>query len=63
VKVDSLLDQTKRMQNRSIVVHYQRRFAAHLDKAVDGKVCERFGVLFSPNEISAAMPGMALRCT
>ena len=26
VKVDSLLDQTKCMQNRRIVVHYQRRF-------------------------------------
>ena len=38
VKVDSLLDQTKCMQNRSIVVHYQRRFVAHLDKT-----CRRRG--------------------
>jgi hypothetical protein len=40
VKVDSLLDQTKCMQNRSIVVHYQHRFAAHLDEAIDGEVGE-----------------------
>jgi len=29
------LDQTKGMQNRSMVVNYQRRFAAHLDEVVD----------------------------
>jgi hypothetical protein len=29
------------MQNRSVVVHYQHRFAAHLDEAVDGEVGKR----------------------
>jgi len=33
-------DQPKSMQNRSVVVHYQPRFAAHLDEAVDGEVSE-----------------------
>jgi hypothetical protein len=28
------------MQNRSIVVHYQHRFAALLDEAIDGEVGE-----------------------
>jgi hypothetical protein len=29
------------MQNRSIVVRYQRHFAAQLDEVVDGEVAER----------------------
>ena len=56
-------DQTKSTQSRSIVVHYQPRFAANLDEAIDGEVGERIGVLFRPKEISVALPGTALRCT
>jgi hypothetical protein len=48
VKIDSSWDQTKSMQSRSIVVHYQHRFAADLDEAIDGEVSERVGSFFSP---------------
>jgi len=37
VKIDSLLDQSKCTQNRSIVVRYQHRFAGHLDEVMHRK--------------------------
>jgi hypothetical protein len=29
------------MQSRSVIVHYQHRFAAHVDEAVEGEVGKR----------------------
>ena len=42
-----IMGSDKGMQSRSIVVHYQPRFAAHLDQAIEGEVGERVGIFVS----------------
>jgi hypothetical protein len=41
------------MENRSIVVRYQRRFSAHVDKVVDGDVGQRVGRAFGMSNVFA----------
>jgi hypothetical protein len=45
------------------IVHQSASRGNGSESNVDGKVCERFGVLFSLNEIPVVLLGTALRCT